>query len=84
MGYIDTTITIEQDLLEKAEKLARTLKVPRSQLFRNAIQEYLLRKGGHQLLDDINQAYKKSPTAAERAHLSRMKTKLRRRVVDKW
>jgi len=84
MGYVKTAISIDEDLFEQAEELAKTLKIPRSQLFSNAIQEYLLRKESQQLLDDINQAYKKPPTAAERAHLSRMKTKLRRRVVDQW
>lgn len=84
MGYVKTAISIDGDLFIKAEELARILKIPRSQLFSKAIQEYLLRNESRQLLDDIDQAHQKPPTATERAHFSRMKTKLRRRVSDRW
>lgn len=84
MGYVKTAISIDGDLFDKAEELARILKIPRSQLFSTAIQEYLLRNESRQLLDDIDHAHQKSPTATERAHLSQMKTKLRRRVIDRW
>ncbi len=84
MGYVKTAISIEEGLFDQAEELARTLRIPRSQLFSTAIQEYLLRNESQQLLDDIDQAHQKPPTATERAHLSRMKTKLRRRVIDRW
>ncbi len=84
MGNVKTAISIDEDLFDQVEALAKTLKIPRSQLFSNAIQAYLLRKENQQLLEDINQAYEQPPTAAERTHLSRMKTKLRRRVVDQW
>ncbi len=84
MGYVKTAISIDQELFDQADELAKMLKIPRSQLFSNAIQEYLLRKESQRLLDDMNRAYDKPPTASERAHLSRMKAKLRRRVIDQW
>ena len=84
MGHVKTTISIEEKLFDQAEELARTLSIPRSQLFSQAIHEYLVRNQSQKFLEDINRAHEKPPTATERTHLSRMKTKLRRRVIDQW
>jgi metal-responsive CopG/Arc/MetJ family transcriptional regulator len=38
-----TAVSIPDDIFEKAERLARRMKKSRSQLYRNAVEEYVAR-----------------------------------------
>jgi metal-responsive CopG/Arc/MetJ family transcriptional regulator len=79
-----TAISIEQPLFEEVEALAKELDVSRSFLFtlaaRNFVQDYKNKK----LLDAINSAHKKSPDLSEKILMTRMKSKHRRLVKERW
>jgi metal-responsive CopG/Arc/MetJ family transcriptional regulator len=68
-GYskgMKTAISIPDDLLEDAERLARRTKKSRSGLFRDALQEYLARHTPDQVTDAMNNALAEVGAADDR------------------
>lgn len=61
-----TAISIPDDLLEGAERLARRTKKSRSRLFRDALQEYLARHTPDQVTDAMNNALAEVGAADDR------------------
>jgi metal-responsive CopG/Arc/MetJ family transcriptional regulator len=49
-------ISLRQPLLERADRLARKLKISRSRLFAQAVEEFLNRYSDRELLDRITTA----------------------------
>jgi metal-responsive CopG/Arc/MetJ family transcriptional regulator len=81
MGNIKTAISIQEALFEQAEDLARKMKIPRSRLFRLALEDYLRRRENKELLAQINTAYADEPDAAEQT-LRRKSRRTHRRIVE--
>lgn len=52
-----TAVSIPDDIFEGAERLARRLKASRSQLFSDALKEYLARHAPEDVTDAINRVY---------------------------
>ncbi len=82
MTHIKTAISLQKDLLEQVENLAREMKVSRSRLFVLAIEAYIRRQQNEQLLADINQAYPDTPETAEDMERIHHLSRTHRRVVD--
>lgn len=81
MQAIKTAISIEKDLFEQAEKMARSMKVSRSKLFVIALQDFIEHQKNKELLAQINAAYAEEPDASEQA-LRRKSRRQHRRVVE--
>lgn len=54
-----TAISIPDDVFEAAEKLARRLGVSRSQLYTNAVSEFLRRHFNDEVTERLNEIYAK-------------------------
>ena len=49
-----TAVSIPQDIFERAERLARRTKKPRSRLFSDALREYVARHGPDEVTEAMN------------------------------
>lgn len=81
MQAIKTAISIEKDLFEQAEKMARSMKVSRSKLFVIALQDFIEHQKNKELLAQINAAYADEPDTSEQT-LRRKSRRQHRRVVE--
>jgi metal-responsive CopG/Arc/MetJ family transcriptional regulator len=84
MATIKTAISIQKSLFEKAEDLARKMKVPRSRLYALALQDYLRRRENRNLLAQINAAQAEEPEASEKNLRQKSKRTHRRLVEGEW
>ncbi len=84
MTAIKTAISIQRPLFEQAQELALELKIPRSQVFVLALQDYIRRYQNRQLLARINAAYADGPTAEEQAVHEHMRRLQRQMVEGEW
>lgn len=84
MSKIKTAISLQESLVERMDKLARELKVSRSQLFSRAADEFLQRHESHALLDAINKACDERPDPEEEVRRRAMRLKQRRLVEGEW
>jgi len=67
MQAVKTAISIEKNLFDQVEKIARTMKVSRSRLFVIALQDFIEHQKNRELLAQINAAYADEPDATEQA-----------------
>lgn len=81
MSAIKTAISIEKDIFDQAEALARTMKVSRSRLFGMALQDFFEHQKNRELLAQINAAYNDEPESAEK-NLRRKSRHMHRRIVE--
>jgi len=54
-----TAISLSDSLFEKAEETAMYLKIPRSQLFAMALEEFIIKNNGKMITEKINKVYEK-------------------------
>jgi metal-responsive CopG/Arc/MetJ family transcriptional regulator len=62
IGYtspMKTAISIPDDLFQAAEKLARRLKISRSELYQRAVAHFLEQHGGDVVRESLNRVYAK-------------------------
>ncbi|MBI5485609.1 MAG: hypothetical protein HY888_14290 [Deltaproteobacteria bacterium] len=81
MLAIKTAISIDKNLFEQAEHIARTMKVSRSKLFVIALQEFIEHQKNREMLAKINAAYSDEPDVPEQT-LRRKSRKQHRRIVE--
>ena len=84
METIKTAISIQKSLFEKAEDLARKMKVPRSRIYALALQDYLRRRENKNLLAQINAAQPEEMEASEKNLRQKSKRTHRRLVESEW
>lgn len=84
MQAIKTAISIEKNLFDQAEKIARTMKVSRSKLFVIALQDFIEHQKNKELLAQINAAYADEPDATEQALRRKARRQHRRIVEGEW
>ena len=84
MTAIKTAISIQRPLFEQAQELALELKIPRSQVFVLALQDFIRRHQNRQLLARLNAAYADGPTAEEQAVHEQMLNLHRQAMEDEW
>jgi metal-responsive CopG/Arc/MetJ family transcriptional regulator len=84
MEYIKTAISVQKSLFEKADSLARQMKVPRSRLFVMALEEYLQRQQNRELLEKFNTAYADEPDPAEQTYMNKTRKYQRKMVEGEW
>ena len=75
-----TAISVEDQLLQEADRTARQMGLSRSRLFSVAVEEYLRQRRQQQMLEQLNQAYSGEPDPM--AH--KIKTRFRKVIRDRW
>jgi metal-responsive CopG/Arc/MetJ family transcriptional regulator len=84
MHAIKTAISIEKNLFDQADKIARTLKVSRSKLFVIALQDFIEHQKNREMFAQINAAYADEPDAAEQTLRRKSRRQHRRIVEGEW
>ncbi len=84
MTAIKTAISIQRPLFEQAQELALELKIPRSQLFVLALQDFIRRYQNRQLLARLNAAYEGDPDPEEQVLHEHMRRLQRQMVEGEW
>jgi len=84
MNTIKTAISIQKSLFEKAEDLAKKMKVPRSRIYALALQDYFRRRENKNLLAQINAAHADEAEAYEKNLRQKSKRTHRRLMEGEW
>jgi metal-responsive CopG/Arc/MetJ family transcriptional regulator len=78
-----TAISMEDDLLAEADRMARRIGISRSRFLSLAVRDYLTRHRQQEMTERLNEIYRHNN--AEDARLTeRMKAKFRQAVKDRW
>ena len=77
-----TAISVEDSLMEQADKAARDLGLSRSGLIAEALRDYLRQRRRAQITRQLNRAYADKPGPDERRLVRNLRTKLS--VPDTW
>jgi metal-responsive CopG/Arc/MetJ family transcriptional regulator len=81
MSIVKTAVSLPEDVYERAESLARSLKTSRSRLYSLALEEYLRRHEEERLVEQINAAYQGVDTGSDEKLLAGHR-RLHREVVE--
>jgi metal-responsive CopG/Arc/MetJ family transcriptional regulator len=84
MQAIKTAISIDKNLFEQAENIARTMKVSRSKLFVIALQDYIEHQKNKEMLAQINAAYADDPDTTEQTLRRKSRQQHRHMVEGTW
>ena len=83
MTQVKTGISLDADLFNAAERLAKELRLSRSGLYARALEELIEREQSQRLLDDLNAAYGGPPDPEDEA-LMRGIQRTMRRIGEPW
>jgi metal-responsive CopG/Arc/MetJ family transcriptional regulator len=75
MTIVKTAISIQKSLFQRAEEIAKEMKISRSRLFVLAVEDFIRRYQNRLLLEEINQAYADGPDEKEQDDMRRMQRK---------
>lgn len=75
MTIVKTAISIQKSLFQRAEEIAKEMKISRSRLFVLAVEDFIRRYQNKLLLEEINQAYSDGADEKEQDELRRMQRK---------
>jgi len=84
MHAIKTAISIDKNLFDQADIIARTMKVSRSKLFVIALQDFIEHQKNKEMLAQINAAYEDEPDATEQTIRKIVRRQHRRIVEGEW
>ena len=79
-----TAISMDEELLQEADKVARLMGLSRSRLFAIAVGDFLQRQQQEQMLLRLNEVYAGGGELAEKRLLNRIKAKVRRTIKEHW
>lgn len=80
-----TAISIPDDLFVSAEKTAKKLGIPRSQLFAKALEEFIQNHSKEKITEKLNEVYAKNIDATDHSILNISVSTLRRSLKnDSW
>ncbi|EMY70550.1 hypothetical protein [Leptospira vanthielii] len=80
-----TAISIPDDLFVSAEKTAKKLGIPRSQLFAIALEEFIQNHSKEKITEKLNEVYAKNIDATDHSILNISVSTLRRSLKnDSW
>jgi len=84
MQAIKTAISIEKNLFDQADTIARTMNISRSKLFVIALLDFIEHRKNKEMLAQINAAYDDEPDATELALRKKVRKQHRRTVEGEW
>lgn len=80
-----TAISIEDELLNEADRTAKQMGLSRSRLFSIALEDYLRHRRQAEMSERLNQVYADEPRdPGDREILQAMKAKFRATIRDPW
>lgn len=83
MNHVKTAISIEKDVFQEMNILAKSLKVSRSELFAKAAKEFIEKRTNRRILKQLNDVYGEPPSKEEK-QLQKVFLKKSLKVVDPW
>lgn len=81
MPGVKTAISLDEELFNRVDNLARKLHVSRSRVFTLAVQDYLHKQENKSMLAQLNEAYSDQPSDEERKISKSAKAK-HRKIVE--
>ena len=78
MSAVKTAISLDEEIYQEVERLARELNVSRSRLIALALEDFLRRHQNQKLLREINAGYDESMEEEDRDVSRRMRRHFRR------
>ena len=85
MPNVKTAVSIEKPLFERAEKLAEQMRVSRSRLYALALEMFIQKREGQQILEQLNRVYGENPpTDEEKQLLEAMQHQQRYLAEGEW
>lgn len=85
MTIVKTAISIQKSLFQRAEEIAKEMKISRSRLFVLAVEDFIRRHQNKLLLEEINQAYSDGPDEKEQDELRRtQRTSIKSLKGNEW
>ena len=84
MASVKTAVSLRKVLFDRADALARKLKIPRSRLFAMAMEEFLRRQENQELLERLNASYAEGEGEDEREFRRRMRHHTRELLEGEW
>ncbi len=75
MTIVKTAISIQKSLFQRAEEIAKEMKISRSRLFVLAVEDFIRRYQNQLLLDEINLAYSEEVDEKEQDEFRRIQRK---------
>ena len=81
MPTIKTAISLDQNLFERSDQLAQELKLSRSGLIGQALEEFIAKRRNRDLLARLNQAYADVPVTPRPAAV---RAKQRKVLAGAW
>lgn len=79
-----TAISLQNELLLRADRTAQQMGISRSRLFSLALENYLRQRRKKEILDQLNQVYAEEPSLDELGTLAGMKRRFRSTIRDSW
>jgi metal-responsive CopG/Arc/MetJ family transcriptional regulator len=79
-----TAISLDDDLLREADETARQMGLSRSRLLALALRDYLVHRRREKVLAQLNEVYANAPSGEEKRTTTRMKSKFRSTITDRW
>ena len=76
-------MSVEHSLAQRADDVARRSGTPRSRLYAQALEEFLIRWENEALLQELNDAYADFPDQDEAATVRGMRARSQR-TLDSW
>lgn len=78
-----TAISMEDDLLAEADRMAKRIGVSRSRFLSLAVRDYLTRHRQQQMTERLNEIYRRN-NAEDTELAGRMKAKFRQAIKGRW
>jgi predicted transcriptional regulator len=75
MTIVKTTISIQNNLFQQAEEIAKEMKISRSRFFVLAVEDFIRRYENKALLDELNRVYEDGADPIGQETPQRMKSK---------
>jgi metal-responsive CopG/Arc/MetJ family transcriptional regulator len=79
-----TAISLEDELLMKADRTARQMGISRSRLLSLALESYLRQRRNKETLDQLNRVYAGESSPEERRTAAGMKRRFRSTIRESW
>ena len=79
-----TAISIDDRLLQAADRAAQDMGLSRSRLFSVALREYLRHRHAQETIEQLNRVYAGDADPAEQRTVKGMKAKFRSVVKERW
>ncbi len=84
MAIVKTGISLDRDLLERMTALAHTLHMSRSELFADAVKEFLKEHENKEIFDRLNAVYGDGADRDDERMLTGMRRLYNRSVDQEW